>query len=74
MQPSAASPERCLSAAGGLESSLPILQIPHRVDQAVIFFFFFLFTLVQAGHGPVQMHLSLTVLEKGFLRCFSLGK
>lgn len=39
MQPSAASPERCLSAAGGLESSLPILQIPHRVDQAVIFFF-----------------------------------
>lgn len=38
MQGSAASPEQCLSAAAGLES-LPILQNPHRVDQAVIFFF-----------------------------------
>lgn len=38
MQPSAALPEQCLSAAAGLECSLPILQIPHRVDQAVIFF------------------------------------
>lgn len=41
MQGSAASPEQCLSAAAGLES-LPILQNPHRVDQAVIFFFFLL--------------------------------
>lgn len=73
MQPSAAPPERCLSAAGGLESSLPILPIPHWCGSSSDFFFF-LFTLVQAGHGPVQMHLSLTVLEKGFLHCFSLGK
>lgn len=35
---SAASPEQCLSAAGGLELSLPILKIPHCADQAVMFF------------------------------------
>lgn len=38
MQLRAASPEWCLSAAGGVELSLPILEIPHHVDQAVIFF------------------------------------
>lgn len=71
MQLRAASPEQCLSAAGGLELSLPILQTPYCVDQAVIFFLLPVYLCTSwAWPSP---NAFITVLEMGFLHCFSLS-